>query len=131
MTIVGYNQRMDIRIKSTDYEITPEVSAYLDEKIGAIEKLLGSDAELARVEIELGRDAGNQRHGEHVWFAEINVGYPGGESIHVSNHESTVNAAIDMAKDEAVRQLRKSRRSHTRFIRKSGAMLKDLMRWGE
>jgi len=121
---------MDVRIKATDYELTPEVSAYLEEKVAAIEKLLGSDAELARVEVEVGRDAGNQRHGEHIWFAEINVRYPGGEPIRVTNHESTVNAAIDMVKDEAVRQLRTSRRAHTRFIRKSGTLLKNLMRWG-
>ncbi|HEY4522533.1 MAG TPA: HPF/RaiA family ribosome-associated protein [Candidatus Paceibacterota bacterium] len=122
---------MDVRIKATDYELTPEVSAYLAEKIVAIEKLLGADAGLARCEVEVGRDAGNQRHGEHIWFAEINVRYPGGEPIRVTNHESTVNAAIDMVKDEAVRQLRTSRRAHTRFIRKSGALLKNLMRWGE
>ncbi len=122
---------MDIRIKATEYQLTPEVSAYLEEKMAAIEKLLGSDADLARCEVEVGRDAGNQRHGEHVWFAEINVRYPGGEPIRVTNNESTVNAAIDMAKDEAVRQLRKSRRTHTRFIRKSGALLKNMMRWGQ
>lgn len=126
-----YTEHMDIRVKATGYEMTPDAARYLDEKISAVEKLLGEDAALARCEVEVGRDAGNQRHGEHVWFAEFNVSYPGGESIRVSNRESTVNAAIDMAKDEAVRQLRKSRRSHTRFLRKSGAAIKNLIRWGE
>ena len=41
---------MDIRIKTTDYEITSEVKAYLEEKIAAIEKLLAHDAHAARVE---------------------------------------------------------------------------------
>ena len=125
-----YNERMDIRIKQTDYQLTPEVSNYIDDKMRAIEKLLGADAELARCEIEIGRDAGGQRHGEHIWFAEINIRYPGGESVRVTNRESTINAAIDMAKDEAVRQLRKGRQAHKRFLRKSGAAIKNLMRWG-
>jgi ribosomal subunit interface protein len=121
---------MDIRVKSTDYEMTPEVSAYLDDKIAAIEKLLASDAELARCEVEVGRDAGNQRHGEHVWFAEIMVMYPGGETVRVSNREGSVNAAIDIAKDETLRQLRKSREARTTFLRKSGAALKKFIRFG-
>ena len=121
---------MEIRIKTTGYEITPEVSDYIGVKVGAIEKLLGNDAELARVEVEVGRDAGNQRHGEHVWFAEFIVSYPGGEMIRATNRESTVNAAIDIAKDETVRRLRKSRQAHVRLLRKGGAAIKNLLRFG-
>jgi ribosomal subunit interface protein len=121
---------MDIRVKATDYEMTPEVSTYLDDKISAIAKLLASDAELARCEVEIGRDAGNQRHGEHVYFAEFMVTYPGGETVRVTNRESSVNAAIDIAKDETVRQLRKSREARTTFLRKGGAALKKFMRFG-
>jgi len=121
---------MEVRVKATGYDITPEVTEYINDKAAAIEKLLASDAPLARCEVEVGRVAGNQRHGEHVWYAEFNVNYPGGATVHVSNHESTVNAAIDMAKDEAVRQLRKSRQAHTTFIRKSGSAIKNFLRFG-
>ena len=122
---------MDIRIKASDYEITPETATYLDEKLASIEKLLASDAELARCEVELGRAAGGQRHGDNLYFAEINLVYPGGNTIHATNNAENVNTAIDDVKEEVVRQLRKQKQLHIRFARKGGAMLKNLMRWGE
>ena len=76
---------MDIRIKSTDYDITPEVSRYLEGRTASIEKLLADQAVHARLEIEVGRDAGRHRE----------------------------------------------KRAHIRFIRKGGAILKRIMRFGE
>ena len=121
---------MDVRIKATDYELTPEVSAYLDERIAAIEKLLASDAALARCEVEMGRAAGGQRHGDYLYFAEINLTYPGGETVHATNNAENVNTAIDDVKAEIIRQLRKQKTSHMQILRKGGAMLKSMMRFG-
>jgi ribosome-associated translation inhibitor RaiA len=45
-----------------------------------------------------------------------------------SNHEPTVNAAIDNAKDELMRQLRQDKKLHSRLWRKSGAFAKRLLR---
>ena len=125
-----YNQsHMDIRIKTTDYHMTPEVSAYLDERIEAIAKLLASDAEASRCEVEVGRSVGNVKHG-NVWFAEINVESPGVDRMRATADAETVNAAIDQAKDEVVRQLRKYRGFHRRFMRRSGAAFKWMMKFG-
>lgn len=119
---------MDIRIKATDYTITPEVQQYLDAKLGAIERLLGGEAQLARVEIELGRDAGGQRHGEYVWFAEITIRTPGGDDARATNRASTINAAIDDVKEEIEKQLRRNKKFHIRMLRRSGAALKRFIR---
>lgn len=121
---------MDIRIKTTDYQITPEVSAYLDERIAPIEKLLGSDAQNARIEVELGRDGGNQRHSDHAWRVEINVSYPGGQSVRATNNAENINTAIDDAKEEAMRQLRGSRQASRDVMRRTGAAIKRFMRFG-
>ncbi len=121
---------MDIRIKTTDYQMTPEVSAYLDEKLGVIEKLLAEDANLARCEVEVGRAAGGQRHGDNMWFAEISVITPGNGTIRATNHAENVNIAIDDAKEEAARQIRSSKQTHRRIARKGGAMLKRMLRFG-
>lgn len=122
---------MDIRIKTADYQMTPEVSAYLDERIAYIAKMLGGDATLARCEVELGRAAGNQQHGNNMWRAEINIIYPGGAHIRATNNAENMNMAIEDAKEEAVRQLRSEKQIHRRYIRKGGAALKRLMRLGE
>ena len=118
---------MDIRTRTTDYELTTEVSKYLDERIASIEKLLGKQAELARCEVELGRDAGRPRHGKNIYFAEIQIHYPGQALVRATNHSESVNGAIDDVKEEVERQLRREKKLHIRMWRKGGAALKGFM----
>lgn len=122
---------MDIRIKATDYEMTPETEAYLGERLHALEKFLSDKQDVARCEVELGRDAGRPRHGKNLYFAEIRIVMPGEDAVYARNNSESVNGAIDDVKEEVERQLRKNKRAHMYYIRKSGAMLKRLMRWGE
>ena len=122
---------MDIRIKSTDYDITPEVSRYLEGRSASIEKLLADQAVHARLEIEVGRDAGRPRHGANIWFAEMSVIIPGRKRVYARNNSESVNGAIDDVKEEVERQLHREKRAHIRFIRKGGAILKRIMRFGE
>jgi ribosomal subunit interface protein len=121
---------MNTRIKSTDYQMTPEVSDYLHTRLLTFEKLLGNDAELARCDVEIGRDAGNQRHGDHVWFAEVTIKAPGGMRARASNRSSSINGAIDDVKEEIERQLRREKQTHIRILRKTGSAVKSWMRWG-
>lgn len=121
---------MDIRIKATNYEMTKETADYLADRLSHIEKLLADDAALARCEVELGRDAGGQRHGEHVWFAEVLVLAPGTLSIRATNRSASINGAIDDVKEEVARQIKRERKLHIRLARKSGAWAKHLLRLG-
>lgn len=120
---------MDIRIKGTDYTVGQDVQEYLASRLGGIEKLLGNDASNARCEVELGRDAGRPRHGDHVYFCEIQIFFGHGEHVRATNKAASINAAIDDVKEEVERQLRKAKKAHVRFLRKSGAALKRLMRF--
>ena len=122
---------MNIRTKTTDYEMTPEVSAYLETRMRTLEKLLGEHAGSAICEVELGRDAGRGRHSEHKWFAEVMVRVPGGARVRATNRASSINAAIDDVKEEVERQLRKEKQAHIRILRKSGAYVKRLLRFEE
>lgn len=119
---------MDVRIRASDFTLDAATADYLDHKLAALEKLLGTDAELARCEVELSRSGGAQRHGEYVWLAEIQILYPGGRRVVARNQEPTINAAIDNAQDEAMMQLRKERRLHIRVLRRTGAAIKRWMR---
>ncbi|MEK7601315.1 MAG: HPF/RaiA family ribosome-associated protein [Patescibacteria group bacterium] len=122
---------MNIRIKTTGYEMTQETQSYLNERLLRIEKLLNGDAELARCEVEIGRDAGNQRHGANLWFAEFNIQSPGGRLVRATNRSESINGAIDDAKAEAERQIRRERKVHIRMWRRSGAAFKKLLRMGD
>ena len=121
---------MNVRIKATDYEITPEVRMYLDQRVASLAKLLTGFEDVARIEVEIGRDAGRPRHGANIWFAEMQVIVPGQERIYARNNSESVNGAIDDVKEEAERQLRRERKIHIRLYRKGGALAKRLMRFG-
>lgn len=121
---------MDVRIKATDYQITPQVADYLNQRVASLEKLLAGYEDVARVEVELGRDAGRPRHGKNIWFAEMHVIVPGGERVYARNNSESVNGAIDDVKEEVERQLRRERKLHIRLYRKGGALAKRLMRFG-
>lgn len=108
--------------------MSSEVSDYLDEKVAQIEKSTGEDSALARLEVELGRAAGHHKHSEHMYFAELQLIRPGIPRLVAHNHEASVNAAIDNAKDELLLQLRREKRVHNRVWRKGGALAKRLLR---
>jgi len=122
---------MDVRIKATDYQVTPQVEAYLNQRIAALGKLLAGVEDIARIEVELGRDAGRPRHGKNIWFAEIRVVIPGESPVYARNNSESVNGAIDDVKEEVERQLRRERKLHIRFLRKGGALAKRLLRFGD
>ena len=122
---------MDVRIKATDYQLTPETERYLMERLEALKKFVGGEPELARYEVEIGRDAGRPRHGKNIWFAEIRVVSPGEEPAYARNNSESVNGAIDDVKEEVERQLRKRKRFHLHAIRRGGVMLKRLLRLEE
>mgnify|MGYP003394328882 CR=1 FL=1 len=121
---------MEIRTRTNDYEMMSEVELYLESRLTHLEKILGSDADLARCEVVLGRDAGRPRHGAHVWFAELQVTYPGSPVLRASNRSESINGAIDDAKAELERQLTRERKLHIQLIRKGGAAIKSLIRRG-
>lgn len=122
---------MDIRVKATDFEITPAVRAYLDERIVALTKHLSGEEDVARIEVELGRDAGRPRHGANIFFAEIIVIVPGRERIYARNNSESVNGAIDDVKEEVERQLRREKKLHIRLYRRGGRLAKRLLQFGD
>jgi ribosomal subunit interface protein len=121
---------MNVRVKAKDYELTAAVKKYLDVRVRALEKLLGSDAAVSRCEVELGRANGKQRHGEYLYFAEFLIRAPRRKPVRAVNNEPTINAAIDQAKEEAMRQLRKQKTVRTSIAKKDGARVKRRLQAG-
>jgi len=119
---------MDIRIKTTDYQAPAEVSAHIESRIELIEKSLTEHADNARCEVEVGRAVGNVKHGD-IWFAEINL-TAAGKRMRATAESESVNQAIDQAKDDIVRQIRKHQQFHRRILRRGGSMIKNALRFG-
>jgi ribosome-associated translation inhibitor RaiA len=121
---------MDLRIKSTGFDASSEIQEYIQGRAASIERLLGTAPHL-RLEVEVGKDAGGQRHGANLWFAEMRVVLPGMKSVYARNNAASVTAAVDDVKEEIERQIRRERKFHIRLLRTGGSMMKRLMRFPE
>lgn len=118
---------MNTRIKTSDYKMPAKVAAYLDERLASLEKLLGDDNGATRCEVELGRASG-KKHSDHQWFVEIQIKRPRTKSLVARNHESTINAAIDNARNEMRMQLLKVKTVKKSKVRKDAAKAKRLIK---
>ena len=119
---------MNTRIKTSDYKMPAKVADYLDERLTSLEKLLGDDADTTRCEVELGQASGKHKHSDYQWFAEIQIKRPGVERLVARNHESSINAAIDNARNEMRAQLLKTKTLRNNKARKDAAKAKRLLR---
>src|SRR3989338_3795205 len=119
--------QMDVRIRATDFQLTPAIEEYAEDRLMAIRHLLGSLETPARCEVELGRSVGRARHG-NVWFSEINLHTGSGEQFFARAEGESVNAAIDAVKDEIAMQLRKSKTLARGMLKKGGAYIKRMLR---
>lgn len=116
---------MNRNIKTTQYELTPEIATYLDERLAAIERLIQGKHSVCDVELE---KVVEQVHG-NIWRAEMNLEVEG----HLYRGEATgesMNAAIDALKDEMMRHLRKEKTKEMSMIKRGGAMVKEWLRFG-
>lgn len=118
---------MELKIKTSDYVMTPDVSAYLAEKVSALERLVHDEA--GRCEVEIGRGVGHSQQGD-VWKAEIVI-HQNGERLYAIAQGESVKAAIDIAKDEMLQQLRKEKEKNVSLTRRLGARLKKFARRGD
>lgn len=117
---------MDTRTKATNYEITPDIAAYLDERLMAVEKLLPSDS-YAVCDVELSKETAHA-HGD-LWRAEVSLEVDGVVHRAVAQEES-MQAAIDKTKDELVQMLRRGKSKHESLLRRGSIKLKQLLKFG-
>lgn len=115
---------MDITIKSTDYEMTEDVNDYIEERLKAVLRHAGVGDAPARCEVEVGQSAKHSKHGEN-YFAEVQLVRPGEELVRATAQAETVQAAIDIVKDEILAILRKEKTKNSSRLRRVGARMKE------
>lgn len=113
-------------IKTTNIELTPEISDYLDKRLQAVEKLIDPEDTSAMFDVEIGKTTEHHQSG-NIFRAEINL-HIAGKQMRASAEEETLFNAIDKAEKEMVKELRRYKGKRLRFIRKGGAKLKNLIR---
>ena len=110
-------------IKSTNLTITSTISEYLDEKVKSIERLIDPNDSSAFCRVELEKTTDHHQAGK-VYRAEFTIS-TGAGVVRVESTEESIEAAIDEAKDEAVKQLRRRKDKRFHIIKRGGRAVKD------
>ena len=96
---------MRIMLHTKNLELTPSIEAWVDQKMSTLEKLFRPNDQLTEARVEIGRPSKHHHKGP-VFYTEINLKMGGNLLRAVVEHED-LRTAIDFARDEIERQLKK------------------------
>lgn len=118
---------MTINIKATNTELTPAISAYVEEKVNGLEKfIITKDPDSVLANVEIGMSTKHHQSGK-VFRAEINL-HIGGKYMRAVSEQEDLYAAIDDMRDQIARGINEEKSKNRDMFRKGGAMVKDLLR---
>ncbi len=95
---------MNVKIKSTKFELGDVLKSYIEKKMKMLEKYLG-DLTVLNCDVEVDHSLSNQNKGK-IYRAEVNLEIPG-KILRVEKTEKTINKAIDKVKDHLVLIIKK------------------------
>lgn len=109
---------MNLQLTGKTIELTPALKAYVEDKIGGLEKYNGQITEM-RVTLE---DVREERTEQFRVTAQLHVGH---EVLFTEEVAADMYAAIDIVKDELLRQLRDLKAKLETKHRKANATMRD------
>lgn len=119
---------MNITIKATRYNLTPETEAMLREKLSAPLRLLGDRADAALLEAEIEEAPPEGRSSEPCRLvARIIVD---GEVYRAEVVKPTPATAADRVRGDLEAEIRRSRGRARKLFRRGGAAIKNFLRFG-
>ncbi len=107
---------MNINIKARNIDLTSEIKDYVNEKFDSLHKFLPrtSDGVLF---VEIGKDSNHHQNGEELFKCELRFSM-NGKDIFVEDSSAELFAAVDLVRDEAIREIKeKKEKSQTLFVR--------------
>ena len=124
---------MKIDIKSTNLDLTPSITQFIEEKIGSLDHFVQkwADGETgarshAPVEafVEIARTTKHHRHGD-VFRAEVNLRI-GGKMIRAEKEDWDIRVAIDAVREELKAELQKEKGILEAKFKRGARILKRL-----
>jgi putative sigma-54 modulation protein len=123
---------MNINIKGSNISLTPAISDYVDKRLKKISKLLGNDSAL-QCDVELARTTAHHQKGE-IFRAEVHI-VGSGKDIYAASEQEDMYAAIDLVRDDVLREVKAKKAKQISLVRRGGArmkaMVKGLWPWGK
>lgn len=97
---------MQIKIKTTKFELSDDIKQYVEKKMSMLEKYLG-DLAIITCEVELERFLTKRNEGKN-YRAEVNLTIPG-DLLRVEKSEKSMLKAIDKVKDHLALMIKKTK----------------------
>ena len=91
---------MKINIKATNFELTPSLKEYAEEKLGTLEKFIQKFAAegVAEIWLEVARTTRHHHKGENLFMAEADLRLPN-RILRGEEYAEEIHAAIDRVRD--------------------------------
>lgn len=116
---------MKIQTKATNITLTPEISAYLEKKLAALEKFVAGQEEVI-IDVELGKTTNHHQTGD-IFKAEFTLHQRGG-TLRAVSETVDLYAAIDQAKDELADTLKTTKAKRRHLVRRGALKLKNMLK---
>lgn len=121
---------MQIKIKTTNIELTSAIESYVEEKVRGVEKFAVPHVDEDPIaEVEIGKTTNHHNSGD-VFRAEINLRVRG-KHFRATSEKSDLYAAIDDVRNEIVRELNSHKDKTRTLVRRGAGMIKNILRFGK
>jgi len=117
---------MQIRLKGTKYEPTPEITKQVEEKVGALARFIDESASQAYAAVELELAVGGKKNGD-IWRAELHITHESGEFRAESTKAKLDHALTTVVRDVA-HELSRTHKKAQDASRKRSSVMKSLLR---
>lgn len=119
---------MNITIKASKYQLSPETEALIEEKLAAPLRLLGEEGDRALLEIEIENAPAEGRSSEPCRLvARLIID---GKVFHAEAVKPTPESAADRVRSELEAEIRHSRGRAERLWKRGGSAIKEMLRFG-
>ncbi len=113
-------------IRATGLSITEPVRAYAEEKLGSVLKFADSKSGPVTLDVELERTTSHHQKGE-IFRAEVSV-HIAGDLLRAEATDANLYAAIDLVREEIIRELKNKKGKRESLFRRGHRLLKGLIR---
>jgi ribosomal subunit interface protein len=120
---------MQIKIKTTNIEMTDAISSYVEEKLQSLEKFaVPHNEENPLLYVEIGKTTNHHQSGD-IFRAEVSMNVRGRQFRAVSEKDD-LYAAIDDMRAELARLLTSHKTKERSLARRGASMIKNILRFG-
>ena len=116
---------MNINIKTTNITLTEAISDYTSKRLDAITSFFKDDSTV-QCDVELARTTHHHKNGD-IFRAEIHI-VGKNKDHYAACEEEDLYKAIDMVRDEMLREVRQGKEKKLSILRKGGAKLKEIIK---